>query len=71
MTDIVNYGGTIIDDEHGIGNAEYLFLEGRVLTTDGKPIDDAVVETWETDENGVSFKKKSDDADALHIWTNI
>lgn len=49
----VNYGGAIIDDEHGIGNAEYLFLEGRVLTTDGKPIDGAVVETWETDENGL------------------
>ena len=57
MADIVNYGGAIIDDEHGIGNAEYLFLEGRVLTTDGKPIDGAVVETWETDENGAFIQK--------------
>ncbi|THH21127.1 hypothetical protein EW146_g326 [Bondarzewia mesenterica] len=49
----VGHGGTIIDDEKGIGNAEYMYLEGRVLTTDGKPINDAIIESWETDENGI------------------
>jgi len=29
-----------------------MYVEGRVLTTDGKPIPDAVIETWETDHNG-------------------
>ena len=34
------------------GKGEYLFVEGRVLDTDGKPVPNAVIETWETDENG-------------------
>jgi len=34
------------------GKGEYLLVEGRVLNTEGKPISDAVIETWETDENG-------------------
>jgi protocatechuate 3,4-dioxygenase beta subunit len=29
-----------------------MFVEGRVLTTGGKPIPGAVVETWETDGEG-------------------
>lgn len=29
-----------------------MFVEGRVLTTGGKPISGAVVETWETDGEG-------------------
>jgi len=35
------------------GVGEHMFVEGRVLTTDGKPIPGAVVETWETDGEGV------------------
>jgi hypothetical protein len=34
------------------GVGEHMFVEGRVLTTDGKPIPGAVVETWETDGEG-------------------
>jgi protocatechuate 3,4-dioxygenase beta subunit len=30
-----------------------MFVEGRVLATDGKPIPNAVIETWETDEFGM------------------
>jgi protocatechuate 3,4-dioxygenase beta subunit len=29
-----------------------MFVEGRVLTTGGKPIPGAVIETWETDGEG-------------------
>jgi protocatechuate 3,4-dioxygenase beta subunit len=31
---------------------EHMFVEGRVLTTGGKPIPGAVIETWETDGEG-------------------
>ncbi|KDQ58659.1 hypothetical protein JAAARDRAFT_34493 [Jaapia argillacea MUCL 33604] len=34
------------------GKGQYMYVEGRVLSTDGKPIPDAVIETWETDEFG-------------------
>jgi hypothetical protein len=34
------------------GKGEYLFVEGRVLGTDGRPIPNAVIETWETDADG-------------------
>lgn len=29
-----------------------MYVEGRVLTSKGEPIPGAVIETWETDENG-------------------
>jgi hypothetical protein len=29
-----------------------MYVEGRVLTSAGEPIVDAVIETWETDEKG-------------------
>ena len=35
------------------GKGDYMYVEGRVLTTEGIPIADAVIETWETDANGV------------------
>ncbi|KIK77688.1 hypothetical protein PAXRUDRAFT_834912 [Paxillus rubicundulus Ve08.2h10] len=35
------------------GKGEYMYVEGRVLTTEGEPIPDAVVETWEADHNGL------------------
>ena len=31
---------------------EHMFVEGRVLTTGGKPIPGAVIETWEADGEG-------------------
>jgi len=34
------------------GKGEYMFVEGRVLTSKGEPIPGAVIETWETDEKG-------------------
>ena len=29
-----------------------MFVEGRVLTTEGTPIPDAIIDTWEADANG-------------------
>ncbi|KZT01219.1 aromatic compound dioxygenase [Laetiporus sulphureus 93-53] len=34
------------------GKGEYLYVEGRVLSTDGTPIPGAIIETWETDAQG-------------------
>jgi protocatechuate 3,4-dioxygenase beta subunit len=47
-TCVVNQGDSIAAE----GTGEYMYVEGRILSTDGKPISDAVIETWETDENG-------------------
>lgn len=32
-----------------------MYVEGRVLTTTGEPIADAVIDTWETDSHGTSL----------------
>jgi hypothetical protein len=45
---LVLFGESIASE--GIG--EHMFVEGRVLTTGGKPIPGAVMETWETDGEG-------------------
>lgn len=46
-------GASIIDDTNGIdAGAEYLYVEGQVTDTDGKPLKDVLVETWETDDEG-------------------
>jgi len=34
------------------GKGEYMYVEGRILTTGGEPIPDAIIETWEADHNG-------------------
>jgi protocatechuate 3,4-dioxygenase beta subunit len=34
------------------GKGDYMLVEGCVLSTDGTPVPNAVIETWETDENG-------------------
>ena len=34
------------------GKGEYMFVEGTVKGTDGKPIPDVTIETWETDDHG-------------------
>ncbi|KAL6299228.1 aromatic compound dioxygenase [Sparassis latifolia] len=34
------------------GKGKYMYVEGRVLGTDGKPIVGATIETWETDGHG-------------------
>ena len=41
------------------GKGEYLYVEGRVLSTDGKPVPDATIETWETDGQGLSSEYKT------------
>lgn len=32
-----------------------MYVEGRVLSVDGKPISNAVIETWETDGDGMKM----------------
>ncbi|KAI9569866.1 aromatic compound dioxygenase [Boletus coccyginus] len=44
----VEFGGSIASE----GKGEYMYVEGRVLTTEGEPIPDAVIDTWETDQHG-------------------
>ncbi|KIJ62165.1 hypothetical protein HYDPIDRAFT_189226 [Hydnomerulius pinastri MD-312] len=34
------------------GKGDYMYVEGRILTTEGKPVPNATIETWETDHNG-------------------
>ncbi|KAH7912165.1 Intradiol ring-cleavage dioxygenase [Hygrophoropsis aurantiaca] len=34
------------------GKGDYMYVEGRILTTKGEPIPDAIIDTWETDANG-------------------
>jgi len=34
------------------GKGDYLYVSGKILNTEGKPIPDAVIETWETDSKG-------------------
>jgi protocatechuate 3,4-dioxygenase beta subunit len=46
----VEFGGSIASE----GKGEYMYVEGRVLTTEGEPIADAVIETWEADHNGMN-----------------
>ncbi|KAG6866315.1 hypothetical protein C0991_005782 [Blastosporella zonata] len=35
------------------GKGDYMFVEGRVLDTKGNPIAGAIIDTWETDSNGL------------------
>ncbi|KAG6377344.1 Intradiol ring-cleavage dioxygenase [Boletus reticuloceps] len=44
----IEHGGSIASE----GKGEYMYVEGRVLTTEGEPIAGAVIETWEADDNG-------------------
>ncbi|KAG2748897.1 aromatic compound dioxygenase [Suillus brevipes Sb2] len=44
----VDFGESIASE----GKGEYMYVEGRVLTTDGQPIPNAVIDTWETDADG-------------------
>lgn len=34
------------------GKGDYMYVEGRVLSTNGTPIANATIETWETDGTG-------------------
>ncbi|KAG6336171.1 hypothetical protein ID866_2909 [Astraeus odoratus] len=33
------------------GKGEYMYVKGRVLTTEGKPIPDAIIDAWEADSD--------------------
>jgi protocatechuate 3,4-dioxygenase beta subunit len=45
---VVNPGDSIASE----GSGKYLFVEGYVRSTSGKPIANAVVDTWEADADG-------------------
>ena len=34
------------------GKGDYMYVEGKILSTDGAPVPDAIIETWETDGHG-------------------
>ena len=34
------------------GKGDYLYVQGRVLNMQGRPISGAIIETWEADANG-------------------
>ncbi|KZT23644.1 aromatic compound dioxygenase [Neolentinus lepideus HHB14362 ss-1] len=44
----VNNGDSIASE----GKGEYMYVEGQVIDTHGKPVPNALIETWETDEFG-------------------
>ncbi|KAN0084096.1 Intradiol ring-cleavage dioxygenase [Tylopilus felleus] len=44
----IDFGGSIASE----GKGDYMYVEGRVLTTEGKPIEGAIIDTWEADSNG-------------------
>ena len=48
---LVNIGDTIASE----GTGEYMYVEGRVLDTHGKPVPNATIETWETDSDGTAL----------------
>lgn len=35
------------------GKGDYLWCQGRVVDTAGRPIANAIIDTWETDEHGL------------------
>jgi len=43
------------------GKGDYMFVEGRVTDTQGRPIANAVIDTWETDGEGFYDTQ-------VHIW---
>ncbi|KAG1748454.1 Intradiol ring-cleavage dioxygenase [Suillus paluster] len=44
----VDFGESIASE----GKGDYMYVEGRILTTEGQPIPNAIIYTWETDANG-------------------
>lgn len=53
--DILTKHGVAVDFGESIaseGKGDYMYVEGRILTTEGEPVPNAVIETWETDADG-------------------
>ena len=48
---LVSMGESIASE----GKGEYMYVEGRILDTLGKPIPNASIETWETDAEGIAL----------------
>jgi len=44
----VDFGESIASE----GKGDYMYVEGRISTTEGQPIPNALIETWETDAHG-------------------
>ncbi|KAH7887013.1 Intradiol ring-cleavage dioxygenase [Phlebopus sp. FC_14] len=44
----VEAGGSIVSDSEEVN----MYMQGRILSTEGKPISDAIIDTWEADANG-------------------
>ncbi|KAG1718744.1 Intradiol ring-cleavage dioxygenase [Suillus paluster] len=44
----VEFGESIASE----GKGDYMYVEGRILTTEGQPIPNAIIDTWETDADG-------------------
>lgn len=49
------------------GKGDYLYVEGRVLDTKGRPISGAIMDTWETDGQGMYDTQVCTFAVILHI----
>ncbi len=52
---VILTGGHPVEQGESIaseGKGEYMYVEGRVLSSDGTPISNATIESWETDSNG-------------------
>lgn len=45
---LVGFGESIASE----GKGSYMYVEGQLRSTDGTPIPDATIETWETDHLG-------------------
>jgi len=45
----IQHGDSIASENKG----EYMYVSGKVLSSHGKPIPDAVMDTWETDDQGL------------------
>lgn len=46
------------------GKGEYLYVHGKVTDTSGKPVPNAIIETWETDQEGFYDTQYSDRTEA-------
>lgn len=46
-----------------------MYVEGRILTTEGEPIADAVIETWEADHNGTYARTRTHSYISDHALT--